>query len=109
MTVQVVPTFSNGIARYRQVTALDGLDFVMYFSFNDRDQEWYLTLHDAQDEPIEGAIGMRLVVNWEPLRLCVDVRRPPGTLQVASEADQDPGLFELGDGVSLFYIPEADL
>lgn len=109
MTVQVVPTFSNGIARYRQVTPLDGLDFVLYFSYNDRDRVWYMSVHDSQDEPIQGAIGRKLVVNWEPLRLCVDERKPPGVFQVLSSSHADPGLLDLGDGVSLFYVPEADL
>ncbi len=109
MTVQVVPTFFNGIARYRQVTALDGLDFVLYFSYNSRDGNWYMSIHDAQDEPIQGAVGRKLVVNWEPFRLVVDQRAPLGLFQVLSTEHDDPGLLDLGNGVSLYYVPEADL
>lgn len=109
MTTQVIPTFSNGLVRYRQVTPLDGLDFVLLLSFNERDGNWYLSIQDSQGEPIQGATGQKLVKEWDPLRLCVDPRRPPGTFLVASDLPDDPGLFELGNGASLFYIPEADL
>lgn len=109
MTILVVDTSANGRARYRQVVPLDGVNFVFYFNYNSRDQNWYLSLHDAQDLPIPAALNRKLVANWPPLRLCVDARRPAGQLLVTTVGGADPGLFDLGNGALLMYIPAADL
>lgn len=109
MSIRIVPTRSNGSAHYRQSTPLDGQVFVLHFNFNTRDGNWYLSVHDNDDEPILGAIGRKLVVNYPVLTRCYVDTRPPGELIVQSATTGDPGLFDLGDGTLLVYITEADM
>lgn len=109
MAVEKVRTLFDGSAHYRQSTPLDGQLFVLHFDFNTRDGNWRLSVHDADDNPITGAIGRKLVVNYPVLvRSYVD-NRPLGELLVTSETQQDPGLADLGDGVILTYVPQADV
>lgn len=107
--IENVQTLFNGSARYRQVTPLDGRIFVLYFSYNTRDQSWYLSIHDSEDNPIAGCIGRKLVVNYPVLLRSVSPDRPEGELIVASSEANDPGLTDLGNGVILTYIPRADV
>lgn len=109
MTIQKIPTLSNGTAHYSQTVTFDGTSYIMYFDYNARDRKWYLSLHDSEDTPIEGLIGRKIVVNWNPAVGCTDPKRPPGAFLATSENHVDPGLNDLGESVLLQYIPIADL
>jgi hypothetical protein len=109
MAIENVQTLFDGSAHYRQSTPLDGQVFVLHFDYNSRDQNWYLSVHDSDDNPIAGAIGRKLVVNYPVLLRCVAEARPAGELLVVSGAESDPGLLDLGDGTILSYIPQADV
>jgi hypothetical protein len=109
MTLQNVQTETDGTARYRQTTVLDGVNFVLYFDYNARDEHWRLTVHDVEDLPIAGCVGKKLVVGWPVLHGVTDPRRPAGELLVVGPGDADPGLFNLGSDYILHYIPEGDL
>lgn len=109
MSIENVQTLFDGSARYRQVTPLDGKLYVLYFSYNTRDSNWYLSIHDDEDNPIRGCVGRKLVVNYPVLLRSVSPDRPTGELFVVSNTHGDPGLFDLGNGVLLTYIPRADV
>lgn len=109
MAIENVQTLADGSGHYRQSTTLDGQVFVLHFSFNVRDGNWYLSVHDSEDVPISGCIGRKLVVNYPVLQRSVSDARPAGQLLVVSELTGDPGLLQLGDGAILNYIPAADL
>ena len=108
MAIEKVRTLFDGTAHYRQTTPLDGVVFVLNFDLNSRDGNWYLSVHDSDDLPIRGLIGRKVVVNYAlQLRAHTDAR-PLGQLMVVSDTQGDPGLLDLGNGVTLTYIPEAD-
>ncbi len=109
MSIENVQTLFDGSAHYRQSTPLDGQVFVLHFDYNSRDQNWYLSVHDADDVPIRGAIGRKLVADYPVLiRSFVD-ERPLGELLVVSSDGEDPALETLGNGTILNYIPRADV
>lgn len=109
MTIQTIQTLNDGTAHYRQSTPLEGALYVLHFDFNSRESKWYLSVHDVNDEPIYGLVGLKLVQNWFPTRLSTSLDRPPGEFLVVSNVQIDPGLNDLGDGTSLVYVPLADL
>ncbi len=108
MAIETVRTLSNGVAHYRQSTPLDGQIFVLHFDYNDREGNWYLSVHDAEDVPILGCVGRKVVTNYSLLLRAYDDNRPLGELVVVSGTQDDAGLFDLGSGVTLTYVPLAD-
>ena len=108
MAIEKVRTLFEGTAHYRQSTPLDGQVFVLNFDFNSRDGNWYLSVHDNEDQPIRGLVSRKVVVNY-PLQLRAHTDdRPRGQLLAVSDTQGDPGLFDLGNGVVMTYIPGAD-
>lgn len=109
MAVEKVRTLFNGTGHYRQATPLDGQVFILHLDFNTREANWYLSVHDADDLPIVGCIGRKLVVNYSLLLRAYSDDRPLGELLVVSATQGDPGLLDLGNGVTLTYVPAADV
>ncbi len=109
MAIQKVRTLFRGVGHYRQSTPLDGQVFVLHFDFNIRDNNWYLSVHDDEDLPIRNCVGRKLVVNYSVLLRAFTDDRPLGELLVISDTQGDPGLFDLGKGVILTYVPVADV
>ncbi len=116
---EIVDT-SIELPNYRQVTTLDGQDYVLRFLFNQREGKWYLSVSDQSDLPI--VYGVKIVPLISLLRKVRDPRKPPGLLMArdltAAEADfsagekiadLDPGLNELGARVKLFYFVADEL
>jgi hypothetical protein len=105
MAVLAIPTTADPY--YAQKTRLDGRDFILHFSYNQREDRFYLALHDDEDAPI--LHGIKLVANWPLLRgYRWNTALPPGELFVASLIGNDPpGLNELGPGkrCQLIYRP----
>lgn len=109
MAVQIINTLFDGTSHYEQSTILDGSSYLLSFDYNVRDEHWYFSLRTVDEEPISGFTGLKLVQNWFPGRLSRDINKPPGLFLVSSEQHTEPGLLDLGDGTTLFYIPEADI
>lgn len=97
---------------YQQRTRLDGRDYVLSFSYNEREERWYLSIADEAEAPI--ATGIKLISNWpllHPYRY--DPRTPPGQIGVAdiSGNGSPPTQLELGEGkrCELLYWTRAEL
>jgi hypothetical protein len=95
---------------YRQKTKLEGRDFILAFSYNERIERWYLSIYDEEETPLR--LGIKLITNWPLLRhYHFDPRMPPGELMaVASDGSREPAtLLELGEGkrVRLLYRESA--
>ena len=105
----IIDTTFDGTAHYRQSSVLDGVTFIFDFDYNVRDEHWYLSLSTQAGDPILGCTSMKIVQNWFITRLSKTSNRPAGQLLVVSEHHNEPGLFDLGNGTLLFYIPEAEL
>lgn len=93
---------------YTQVTTLDGQEYNLTFAYNFRELAWYLDVTDVNQVPI--AAGIKVVVDWDLLKRCVDPRRPPGVLFAndLSGAGLDPGLDDFGTRVELLYFGDAE-
>ncbi len=107
MSGVVIPLGTDPL--FDQVTALEGVDYVLRFAFNERDQYWYLDLLDQDGDPI--ATSLRCVVGWPLLRRSTDGRKPPGILafEDASGLGRDPGFEDLGTRVQLVYFTKAEV
>lgn len=94
---------------YQQNTTLDGRDYILTFAYNARDFSWYLDIADQDAVPISS--GIRIVVDWDLLKRCVDARRPPGILVAndLSGAGIDPGKDDFGTRVELIYFEAAEV
>jgi hypothetical protein len=107
MALQVIPT-TPGEPYYSQTTRLDGRDYLLRFSYNQRLERWFLDLHDEEGTPL--VQGLRLIANWSLLRSYQwDERIPQGKLFVGDVTGDGtpPTLNELGTGrrCQLYYQP----
>jgi hypothetical protein len=78
-------------------TKLDGRDFNLSFSWNEREERWYLAMADEEENVL--VAGIKLVSNWPLLRYYhFDPRVPPGELVVhdLTSSNAPPGFDELG-------------
>lgn len=92
----------------RQVVPLDGVNYILDLRWSARANGWFLDLLDDAEDPIR--TGIRLVANWNLLRLITDERVPRGFLMAfASGGDADPTFETLGTEVSLLYLePDSE-
>jgi hypothetical protein len=97
------------LTNYSLEVELDEETFNLRLFWNDKDNTWYLSISDSEEEPI--LEGQRLVVGMPVLRHIVDRRRPFGELIAidTSGQDIDPGIGDLGARVQLYYYELADL
>ena len=109
MTVQIIPTLTDGTIFYNQTTVLDGRTYQLSFHYNSRDAYWYLNIRTEAGDAIRGCGSLRLVQGSFPIRRVYDVNRPSGELLVLSELKDEPGLVDLGNDTVLAYIPRADV
>lgn len=116
---QTIPTATT-LADYEQTTTLDGRDYLLRFTFNEREGFWYMSMSDQDSSPI--VTGLKVAVDFPLLKRVTDARRPPGTLMAKDLATVDvdidagekllaldPGLEELGARVLLVYFTAAEL
>jgi hypothetical protein len=106
MATLLIPT-SPGVPYYVQKTRLDGRDYILRFSYNERIQRWYVGICDEEGTPL--LLGLKLVANWPLLRhYRHDPRLPPGELMAVDLTNDGspPTLNELGEGkrVELTYF-----
>lgn len=98
MATLLIPT-SPGVPYFTQKTRLDGRDFILKFSYNQREERYYLSIFDEQETPI--LMGLKLVAVWPLLRRYrANPALPPGELWVSDLTGngEPPTLNELGEG-----------
>ncbi len=97
------------LPHFKQITSLDGTEFELEFRLNDREQRFYMDLRDG--DGVDILVGVRLTVDWPPLRYLVDPRRPLGEILVRDSEGlgRDPRLGDLGRRVKLFYLTAEEL
>lgn len=83
---------------YKQFTSFDGVNYLLTFTYNQRENIFYLTIGDEASNDIKR--GLKLVTNWPLFVGHVDERLPRGTLMVISNTTDksSPGIGELGAG-----------
>ncbi len=109
MAIDYLPTFRDGDYHIDYNVTLEGISYHVYLDLNEREERWYLSIHDAENQPIEGCISRKLVTNWQVLRGATVDGRPPGDIFTSSTSHEDPGLLELGKRVVFYYLESTDV
>lgn len=108
-----VPCTPGGVSSWTQLSAFDGVTFLLTFRWNQRDGHWYLSIADGDGVAIRS--GMMLATNEPLLRGCVDANRPAGELIIVDTtgaSDLDPGFDDLGAVGARFvlmYVTAAEM
>lgn len=89
---------------YTMSVDLDDVTFQFRFTFNGRERFWYMDISDNNASPIQS--GIKIVSDFIPMRLEVDIRRPLGsftTVNLTTDPYFEAGLQDLGKSVLLLY------
>lgn len=105
---QVVPTLADGTPDYTMRTRFDQRDFNLRFTWNQRDERWYMGIFAVDDTPI--VLGVKIVCNVDLLRYYrYDSKVPQGALFAwdHSADSTPPNLNDMAIGarVELTYHP----
>lgn len=105
----VIIPLQNDLPFYTQQVELDGATYGLEVSWNFREEAWFLSLFDAQSNPI--AVGSKAVVGFPLFSRCRDERKPQGvfTLQDTTGSQTDPAFVDLGARVQLYYFSKGEL
>lgn len=93
-----------------QLTQLEGVEYLLNFTWNSRETAWYLGIYDQDQNPL--CLQIKLVVSWSLLRKFRQLPNiPPGCLYCADLTNagldvQTPT--ELGVRVPLYYVTSDD-
>lgn len=111
MSAILIPTQPTP-AYFTENIALDGVNYILLFIYNDRTSTWDMQIQDANGNPLCSNIPM---VSDYPLNYRMALGQipgmPPGLLVVLDDTGQnrDPDNTNFGQGVNLYYNPVADL
>ncbi len=99
-----LPVENNTVpSSFKIRTVLDGVEYVLLFNWNGREQLWNLSIMDASEAPI--IMGMVLAADMELIGRFSVNGMPPGLLQLydTSGNQEDAGRNDLGTRHRLFY------
>lgn len=108
LLIPTTPTPSN----YSMSIQLDGTNYILVFSYNDRTSTWEMQVQDANGNPLVSNVPM--VPNY-PLNYRMALGQipgmPPGMFVVLDDTGQNrtPDNTNFGQGVNLYYEPVADI
>ena len=108
MAIDRIPADSS-FPFYEIEVELDGVEFKLEFSFNDRDDAWYMTISDSDNTLLRA--GIRIVNEWVLLRLWAEATRPDGDIVSVNQGEvlEPPTLEQLGEEVLLTYLDAAEV
>jgi len=109
MAILEIPVLPDSV-RWVQETNLDGVRYLLHFTWNQRESAWYVSIHDVNDDAL--ASGAKIVANWFLfLRRINPGVMPPGRLYVTDTTGGgvDPGQRDLGERVKLIYVDAEDV
>lgn len=102
MALKLPLSDKTGLAGFSFTITLEGDDFILDFRYNDRDERYYLTIKDEDEQVIASSIK---VVRGPLLRTISDERRPWGELFVKDTgANAEPTLSNIGNGIDIYFI-----
>lgn len=98
----------NTLPSYEQAVVLDGTQYIVALYFNPRiddgEGKWFITLADQNRNMLCAPVPV--TVNWPLFDRFIDQVILPGSIFAfdTSGANEDPGQFDLGDRVRLYYL-----
>lgn len=102
-----IPTRTD-LPSYEMTVTLDGTNYIIALYFNpridDNTGKWFISLSDQNRNLLIGPVPV--VVSWGLFDRFIDLQVLPGTVFAFDTSGQtlDPGQFDLGDRVRLFYL-----
>lgn len=109
MSIGTIPTGDDPF--YTLSSTLDGVTYLLTFTYNQRCDCWYLSVATEEGDDIYD--GMKLVCGWPLLNKCADPRAPAGELMCWSNStDDSPARLEdlvPGGRCELLYIDAIEL
>lgn len=108
MALLETPTRKD-LPSYQYVINLEGTNYTLTFTFNDRMGKWFLNLGDSKNTTIISQVP--IIASWPLFDRFIADAVPPGTLFAfdSSGTSTDPGRFDLGDRVRLIYAELGSL
>jgi hypothetical protein len=107
MATSKIPT-STTLSNYSINVELDGVEYILKYFYNSREDAWYYDILDVGGSVIHH--GIKAVSNFPMLRLSSDLRGPPGELMAidTTETGIEATRENLGTDVSFVYMDQAD-
>lgn len=98
----IIPTRVD-LEDYEQEVELSGVSYLLRFTWNFREEFWYLTISDVDGNVIAGNI--KIVIGKPLLDEVPGTAKPAGNLLAldTSNKDEEAGLTDLGDRVLLMW------
>jgi hypothetical protein len=109
MAILDIPTRSD-LDRYSLAAAIEGTEYRMVFSYNTRDEYWYLSIELTDGTPLVS--GRPLVADTPLLNRWVNDELPEDgfLMAVDSTGDGEEAVKEdLGDRIRLVWVPLEDI
>ena len=104
MALLEIPTRTD-ISLYDLTVELEGVVFLLSFTYNTRAARWFVSFGDTEGTPLRE--GIKLVSNWELTQTWVQQGRPAGGVYAINpENDDDPVRDTLGTS-SVFVYDEG--
>jgi hypothetical protein len=99
----------NDLPSFQYVITLEGTTYTFTFTFNARMGKWFFDLGDEINSSIVSQVPV--IATWPLFDRFVERAIPPGTLFAydSSNTNTDPGRFDLGDRVRIFYAESGTL
>ena len=94
---QLVP-IEAGVTDQEFSVSLDGVEYVVRLTWQDRDESWYIDVRTVALAPVAGAMGLRVATGVPLLAQVVTKPRPAGELIAIDTLgeDKDPDLDDFG-------------
>ena len=98
----VIPTRTD-LPAYTEIVEIQGIEFLLDFKWNTRDQSWVLDIFTPDEEPILSGIKIVILINL--LGLHSSPQLPNGTLTAVDDRDQTDiiKVDNLGDPIELLF------
>lgn len=94
---------------YDEIVQLESLEYLLEFSWSDRESAWYCNIYDQDENQL--AMGIKLLLNVDLLRRFTDSRLPHGKLICIDSGGTNADIAkssDLGDRVLLMYVTSDD-
>lgn len=106
MSTKELAIINQGPDRYEFSSGFDGVRYLLTFSYNRRNDTWYLNIEDANKTRI--LTGLAVLTNTQNMtnRFVLDDFLPGGDFLVSDINGNgvDPSYLNFGDTVSAFYL-----
>jgi len=105
MSIKEFAIINQGPKFYKFSSNLDGQRYYFNYSYNERNDTWYLTIRNADRDIVLSGLAC-LTNNYLMVsRFVIEEFFPVGEIQIADVNDDgnDPSYLNFGDNVSAFY------